>query len=136
MNDLVNEIAFGNIFDLREELASTAGFLPKIWAVLIKQFIPHSLLILFINLASSKNEDGDPQLGNFGGLTNWPFQVIGYGVVLFAVSLFFVGLVAPGLYEGLDLLDDKVPSSIIRGGEKTERDYDAQESMEYGGVDV
>lgn len=101
------EIAFRNVFDLRDQLATCVGFLPYFWAVLMKQLIPQVILILFINLAQSKNGDGDPLFGNYGGYISWPFQVMGYLVVVFAGFLFLLGLVVPNAYNGLTLIDEK-----------------------------
>jgi len=74
---------------------------------MIKQFIPHVVLILFINLAQSKNDDGEPLFGNYGGYSSWPYQILGYGTVLFSISLFLIGFLFPNLYSGLSLLDEK-----------------------------
>lgn len=40
-----------NVQDLTTELESSVGPIPKSWPFLIKHFIPHVLLILFVNLA-------------------------------------------------------------------------------------
>lgn len=101
------EIAFGNVMDLREQLSQSVGFLPWIWAFMIKQFLPHVILILFVNLAQSENDEG-PLFGNYGNYVSWPFQILGYGAVVFAGSLFLIGLFFPSLYDGLTLLDEKL----------------------------
>jgi len=105
---IIYEITFRNVMELREQLSSTIGFLPKIWAFMIKQFIPHVVLILFINLAQSKATNGEPLFGNYGGYSSWPFQIMGYGTVLFALGLFLIGFLFPDLYSGLTLVDDKM----------------------------
>jgi len=112
LGDIFWELSFRNIMELREKLSSTIGFLPTIWAYMIKQMIPHVVLILFINLAQSTTENGDPLFGNYGGYIPWPFQIIGYGTVIFAFGLFSIGFAAPDLYSGLTLLDEK---AIIHG---------------------
>ena len=89
--------------DLRNQLSETVGFLPSAWAIMIKQFIPHILLILFINLARA--QDG---LGAYGGYAQWPYQVLGYASMFFAAVLFLVGLLLPDFYNGLSLVDDKM----------------------------
>lgn len=97
------DLAFGNVMDLRKQLSETVGFLPSVWAIMIKQFIPHILLILFINLARSKGG-----LGTYGGYSQWPYQIIGYGCMLFAAVVFLVGFTCPDLYNGLSLVDEKM----------------------------
>lgn len=109
---LVYELTFRNVMELRDQLSSTIGFLPKIWAYMMKQFIPHIVLLLFINLAQSSTKSGDPVFGNYGGYVSWPFQIIGYGTVIFAFGLFVIGFFAPDLYKGLTLLDEK---ALIHG---------------------
>lgn len=102
------KLGFGNVMDLRDQLSSTIGFLPKIWAFMMKQVLPHIILILFINLARSNNSDGESLFGNYGNYVQWPFQVLGYLSVIFAFFLFLLGLVAPSAYDGLTLIDDKI----------------------------
>lgn len=74
---IIYEISLRNIMELRAQLSSTIGFLPNIWAYMMKQFIPQVILILFINLAQSNNDDGDSLFGNYGGYADWPFQILG-----------------------------------------------------------
>ena len=80
----------------------------------MKQLIPQVILILFINLAQSKNDDGDPLFGNYGGYISWPFQVLGYLAVVFAGFLFLLGLAVPNAYNGLTLIDEK---TVITDGD-------------------
>jgi hypothetical protein len=101
------KLAFGNILDLRDKLSSQIGYLPGVWAFLMKQIIPHIILILFINLAQSEVEGGKSRFGHYGGYTAWPYQILGYGAVIFAFFLFLVGLVVPDVYNGLTLVDEK-----------------------------
>ena len=71
------DLAFGNILHLRDRLSSDIGWLPTIWAYMMKQFIPHVILILFINLALSETDAGKSVFGNYGGYRAWPFQYLG-----------------------------------------------------------
>lgn len=113
LSHVLFELAFRNILDLRDQLASTVGYLPVIWAYMMKQFIPQVILILFINLArSTTGDDGDPLFGNYGGYDQWPYQVLGYLSVVFAGFLMVLGLVVPDAYDGLTLLDE---SKIMHG---------------------
>eukprot|EP00979_Chaetoceros_neogracilis_P012240 scaffold3169_cov277-Chaetoceros_neogracile.AAC.2 len=106
------KLGFGNIMDLRDKLSSQIGYLPGVWAFLMKQIIPHIILILFINLARSEYDETGPvpgksRFGHYGGYTAWPYQILGYGAVIFAFFLFLVGLVVPDVYNGLTLVDEK-----------------------------
>lgn len=105
---IIYEITFRNVMELRDQLASTIGFLPRIWAFMMKQFIPHVILILFINLAQSKAPNGKSLFGNYELYADWPYQIMGYGTVLFALGLFLIGFFFPDLYSGLTLVDDKL----------------------------
>jgi hypothetical protein len=110
---LIYELTLRNVMELRDQLSTTVGWLPWIWAFLIKNFIPHVVLLLFINLAQSNSGTvGEPLFGNYGGYEDWPFQWMGYATVFFAFGLFIIGFVAPGLYSGLTLLDEK---TLIHG---------------------
>lgn len=97
------EVGLSNVFQLREELEAVVGFTPRIWAFFMKQIIPHILLVLFINLAQSKNEDGESLFGNYGNLATWPYQVLGILLVVFVACLILVGMALPSVFEGADL---------------------------------
>ena len=129
---IIYELALRNVMELREQLSSTIGFLPKIWAYMMKQFIPHVILILFINLAQSSNEDGQPLFGNYGGFPDWPYQILGFGTVIFALGLFLIGFFFPELYSGLSLLDEK---NIIHGYGSAQKNADDSVRKLEGGVD-
>jgi SNF family Na+-dependent transporter len=49
--DILYDLYMGNVLELKSELESSVGYIPKVWPFLLKHFIPHVLLILFINLA-------------------------------------------------------------------------------------
>jgi hypothetical protein len=72
---MVSELSIGNVMDLRAQLGSALGFLLYIWAVLIKRFIPHVLLVLFINWGQAKDATGKAICGSCGGYPQWPLQV-------------------------------------------------------------
>jgi solute carrier family 6 GABA transporter-like protein 1 len=96
------EVYFGNIVALRDRMKDVIGGVPFIWCVLMKHFIPHVLIILFVNLAQTKNDDGKPKLGNYGDYPR-PYQVLGCLVVAFTLVLFLVGVFLPDLYAPLAL---------------------------------
>ena len=58
------EISFKNVVDLSERIKPIVGYYPMVWNILVKQFIPHVLLILFVNLAQSDNGSGESVLGH------------------------------------------------------------------------
>lgn len=131
---IMYDLGFGNIMDLREKLSSTIGFLPKIWAIMMKQIIPHAILILFINLAVSKTDDGDRKLLNYGNYETWPFIILGWGVVLFVFFLFLLGMIAPDAYKGLTLIDEKtLMDDLVKGKDVDSKKVDEADngSKEY-----
>jgi hypothetical protein len=80
---------------------------PALWCFLVKQFIPHVLIILFINLAQSDNgvaaPDDGPIFGGYGGYEKKPYQVLGILTFVFALFLFLLGLILPDVYAPLAL---------------------------------
>jgi solute carrier family 6 GABA transporter-like protein 1 len=99
-SDIIYELCLGNVMRLRSELSSVVGYLPWIWAFAMKNMIPQILLILFINLAQSKNADGESLFGHYEGYVSWPYQVLGILIVAFACSCVLVGIVSPKVFEG------------------------------------
>ena len=97
------EISFKNVYDLTQRIKPVVGYFPFAWCFLVKQFMPHVLLILFVNLAQSDNGYGEPILGNYGNYATRPFQVLGVLTFVFAASLFMLGFIVPQLYYPLRL---------------------------------
>lgn len=102
MNSILYELCLSNVMKLREDLSSVVGTIPWLWAFAMKHLIPQILLILFINLAVSTNDAGDPLFGNYEGYVTWPYQVLGILCVVFALVLVLVGVAMPVLYEPFD----------------------------------
>eukprot|EP00571_Detonula_confervacea_P010676 CAMPEP_0172306670 /NCGR_PEP_ID=MMETSP1058-20130122/7696_1 /TAXON_ID=83371 /ORGANISM="Detonula confervacea, Strain CCMP 353" /LENGTH=665 /DNA_ID=CAMNT_0013018635 /DNA_START=380 /DNA_END=2377 /DNA_ORIENTATION=+ len=99
-------LSFENIFDLKERIEPVTKWIPGIWCILIKQFLPHLLLVLFINLAQSKTEiDGEEValFGNYGGYETRPFQVMGILIFVLTIVTFSIGLLFPQVYASLSL---------------------------------
>lgn len=96
-----NEVYFGNIVALRDEMQAVIGPVPFLWCLLMKHFIPHILIILFVNLARSKTSTGEVVFGNYGGYGNHPYQILGIIVVVFTLLIFVVGVLFPDLYAPL-----------------------------------
>eukprot|EP00566_Odontella_aurita_P007647 CAMPEP_0113593098 /NCGR_PEP_ID=MMETSP0015_2-20120614/38230_1 /TAXON_ID=2838 /ORGANISM="Odontella" /LENGTH=690 /DNA_ID=CAMNT_0000499741 /DNA_START=152 /DNA_END=2224 /DNA_ORIENTATION=+ /assembly_acc=CAM_ASM_000160 len=108
------ELMLGNVLKLKDELEGTVGPLSYGWAVLIKHFIPPTLLVLFFNLACAKNTDGQSDFGHFAGYEPWPFQILGISAVIVVVLVFVVGAVRPRYYDVL------VSNRGRRGGDDDE----------------
>lgn len=129
---IMYELGFGNIMDLRDKLSSTIGWLPKIWAFMMKQLIPHVILVLFINLAVSENDDGDSLFGNYGGYVTWPYRILGYAVVFFAFFLFLLGMVVPNAYKGLTLIDEKtLMEDLMKGKDADPEGVDEADKVSF-----
>ena len=111
------DLAFGNMRDYKNTLEKVIGWVPTAWCLLIKHFIPQVLLILFINLATSENDDGKSLFGRYGDYPMEPYQAIGIFVVCLSIAVFFVGLLFPDVYSGLVSYDDKAPEKAINGEE-------------------
>jgi len=102
MKSLWWELYFGNIVALRDRMQTQIGRVPFVWCFLMKHIIPHLLIILFINLAQSTNDDG-PLFGNYGGYETKPYQVLGILTFVFTLFVFAVGVIFPDLYAPLAL---------------------------------
>lgn len=102
-SSILYEVTLMNVMELRSELQSYCGWIPMTWAVMMRHLIPQILFILFINLATSQNDDGEPLFGNYGNYKGWPYQVLGIGTVVIAFVMFVLGLVYPDLYKKADL---------------------------------
>ena len=102
-SSIIYEVTLSNVMVLREELQSVCGWIPWAWAFMMKHFIPQVLLILFVNLAASKNEDGEPKFGFYENYVGWPYQVLGIGAVGIAIAMFLAGVFYPDIYKKADL---------------------------------
>ena len=111
------DLAFGNMRDYKNTLEPVIGWVPTAWCLLVKHFIPQVLLILFINLATSENDDGKSVFGRYGDYPMEPYQAIGIFVVCLSIAVFFVGLLFPDVYSGLVSYDDEEPEGAIKGEE-------------------
>jgi len=97
------EVYLGNIVELRDRMQLVIGRVPLIWCVLMRLFIPHVLIILFVNLAVSKTDTGKSMFGNFGGFSHQPYQILGILIVVFTLVLFMGGVFFPKIYAPLSL---------------------------------
>merc|ERR1712159_347730 len=97
------ECAYGNIGRLRNRIQPVIGNIPFVWVVLMKNFVPHVLIVLFVNLCASSGG-----AGSYGGYAIRPYQLLGLLCFIFALFLFFIGLLVPEVYEPLALPQTKV----------------------------
>ena len=109
------ECAFGNIGRLREQIQPVIGNIPFIWVVLIKNLVPHTCIVLFFNLLTSPGG-----AGSYAGYAIRPFQLLGLLCFIFAIFLFFVGLLVPEAYEPLALPQTNIDLSAM--GDFPEKD--------------
>ena len=56
------------------------------------------LIVLFVNLCAADSENG---AGGYGGYAIRPYQILGLLCFIFAMFIFFVGLLVPEVYEPL-----------------------------------
>ncbi|KAL3916975.1 MAG: hypothetical protein SGILL_004930 [Bacillariaceae sp.] len=97
--DLIMELTMGNILHLRSELESATGYMPWIWAFLMKHIIPQSLLVLFLNLFFAKTDYGNIEFGNYGNYEVWPYQVLGVSCTLLIFGIVFAGMAYSKLFN-------------------------------------
>jgi hypothetical protein len=117
-------LTFENIFDLKERIEPVCRWIPGVWCILIKQFLPQVLIILFINLARSETDAGVPIFGNYGGYSDKPYQVMGILTFVFTLVVFTAGMAFPIIYHPLALPPghyalDPDPTSSEKDHEKT-----------------
>merc|ERR1712072_991389 len=92
---------------LRDQIQLVIGYIPFVWVVLIKNFVPHVLIVLFVNLCASSSG-----AGSYGGDAIRPYQLLGLLCFIFALFLFFVGLLVPEVYMPLALPQTKVLADV------------------------
>lgn len=129
--EMLGAVTFKNMMLMKERLQPHIRFVPWVWCFLIKYFIPHILIVLFVNLAASETDQGEPVFSGYGGYSTTPYQVLGILLFVFVTVLFLVGFAFPNLYKFLDLTnrevvveDDKLLDPTVRaatnGGEDEE----------------
>lgn len=121
---IIYEISAKNIMDMKYKMEPVIGMVPTAWCFLVKQIIPHILLILFINLAQTQNKNGDPIFSNYEGYEAWPYQVLGILTFAFACFLFIIGFFFPDVYKFL------VDESIYTKAEQVKEIDDVEISKE------
>ncbi|KAG7359158.1 sodium:neurotransmitter symporter family protein [Nitzschia inconspicua] len=99
MMDLFHELTMGNIINLKVELEGTVGYMPWIWAFLMKHLIPQALLVLFFNLFFAKTAYGNMEFGNYNNYEIWPFQVLGVSCALLIFAIVISGMAYSKLFN-------------------------------------
>jgi hypothetical protein len=117
MRFLRNELLMGNVEELRSELKSSIGYIPWIWAFLMKHFIPQALLMLFINLFFAETDYGYIAFGNYNGYRNWPYQTVGVLCALFVGIIVAIGVLNSKVY---DFLTDPALLKVTRTSDDKE----------------
>jgi len=125
------EVYFGNILSLRNRMQEVIGPVPFVWCVLMKHFIPHVLIILFVNLAQSKTDEGKSKFGGYEGYASNPYQILGIIVVAFTLLLFLVGVFFPDLYAPLALPQtDEAKEELLKYAAATSADNEDEKAVE------
>ena len=97
--ELLYNLYFKNVQDYVEKIKKQIGYMPFIWGVLIKHFIPPVLMVVFVLGAVAKNPEGVSVFGHYGGYVAWPYQILGVLTFCFTAATILVGAAAPNLYN-------------------------------------
>jgi len=117
-------LAFGNMLQFKAKFEPVVGNVPYMWCFIIKQAVPHILLILLVNMATTKTTSGESKLGHYSNYDTRPYQVLGILIFTFACFLFVMGLLFPFLYycfvpedHGHELVDKEEDSARDKKGD-------------------
>lgn len=92
-------LVFDNMLDFKAKVEPVIGTCPYVWCFLIKQIVPHVLVVILINLCTSKTDTGESVFGNYSGYPTTPYQVLGVLTFCFTVFLFVIGAIYPPVYD-------------------------------------
>jgi len=92
------ELTLKDVMDLKHDLSEIVGYIPALWAVLVKHFIPPVILILFSLGADAETDTGKKVFGHYENYVFAPYQILGIMIVVFAGFLFVSSLVYPDMY--------------------------------------
>lgn len=124
----IYNLAFGNMMKFKATLEPVIGTVPKAWCFLIKHFVPHVLIVLFINLTTTKTGGGKPTFGNYGDYVAAPFQILGIIMFVVALGVVLTGVIFPEVFAVLDthkLGEESAMKEAGVGGEEKELKEDA-----------
>lgn len=129
---LLVQLFMGNMLHLRSELIGVVRYIPLLWFFMIRHIVPQLLLILFANLASSRNEE---MAANFGNYASLPvrFQVLGIFLFSVAIGIIVIGFVFPSFYACFDITtipDEDIDLSEEVGSGKQEVANTKSENVE------
>ena len=139
MKFLRNELLMGNILELRQELSSSVGYLPWIWAFLMKHAVPQILLVLFFNLFFAKTEYETIAFGNYNGYLTWPYQVVGVISALLVFGTVFAGALDSKLFSFLiandgnadtDWVDVEMKDAAAKDQPQSNTEYSNMDNMD------
>jgi len=97
-------LVFDNIFDFKKKVEPVVGLCPYVWCFLIKQIVPHVLIVLLINLIDSKVQEegrfqGKTVFGHYGNYPYTPYQVLGILTFCFVAFVFLIGAIYPPIFD-------------------------------------
>jgi len=104
------DLTLRNTMDLRDDLSGVVGYIPAVWPVLIKFFIPPVLLVLFCVGCASTSSAGQTEFGHYSDYPLLPFQMLGIMTVVFVGFLVVSSLLMPSLYQAFQKHNSPVPS--------------------------
>jgi len=129
LRDVFYTLSMEYVIVLKDRLSTNIGPLPTVWAFSVKHMMPSILLICFINLCASKQEDERARsvFAHYGNFEAAPYQIIGIAIVILTMLLFVVGVTFPDVYQMLvrpEISDyvDELNQGKISDGEKAEVD--------------
>mmetsp|Transcript_20522 Transcript_20522/g.44660 ORF Transcript_20522/g.44660 Transcript_20522/m.44660 type:complete len:654 (-) Transcript_20522:252-2213(-) len=140
MKFLRNELLMGNVLELRDELASSVGYLPWSWAFLMKHAIPQILLVLFFNLFFAQTDYGNIEFGSYNSYETMPYQVLGVISTLLIFGAVLVGVLHSKVFDFL-ISDEDVNSDnkawvdVEMKDQATNNAEQQQPSTEYSNMD-
>ena len=111
--EAIIELLMGNVLKLRDDLEGVVQYIPLVWFFLIRHFIPPVLVILFVNLAASKNSNNKAVFGNYSSYPT-PYQAVGILVFSFALMIVVTGIVFPNIYKCFEVVQIKLdPNDVV-----------------------
>jgi hypothetical protein len=117
MESMRDTLLMSNIVSLKDELSTSIGYIPHVWAVVMKHVIPQILLVLFFNLALTRTDVGNFQFGDYNDYSTWPFQFLGVSCVCLVFGIVLVGLAKTDIFEGFVL--SGAPDAVTKEMEMT-----------------
>lgn len=98
----LKELLMGNVLKFRRDVTGIVRYIPLLWFVLIRHFIPQILLILFANLASSKTKATKSKFGHYEDYSAG-YQALGITVFSISLGLLLTGVLIPRAYACFDV---------------------------------